>query len=52
MKVNNQNIKNKDRLKEQEKESVEIAAEKLAEIIIAWIELNQNKDKNVYEKRK
>jgi len=34
------------------KKIMEEAAEKLAVILIAQIELNKNKDKNIYEKRR
>ena len=35
-----------------DKESLEEASDRLAEIIVNWIELNRNKDKNAYEERK
>ena len=51
MKTKNQNKENKEELKDKKKESIEIAAERLAEIIILWIESNKIKNDN-YEKRK
>jgi len=50
METKNQNKENKEELEDKEKESIEIAAERLAEIMILWIE--SNKIKNNYEKRK
>ena len=40
------------RLDQEEKKPIEIAAERLAEILIAQIEFNKNKDKDAYEKRR
>jgi hypothetical protein len=50
MKTNNQDIKNEDKLKDKGKKPIEIAAEKLASILIAQIEFNRNKDR--YQKKK
>ncbi len=49
METKNQNTENKEELKNKKKESIEIAAEKLAEIMILWIE--SNKVKNNHEER-
>lgn len=46
----NKTEKNKD--ENETKAIMEQAAEKLANILITCIELNQNKDKNTYEKRR
>jgi len=48
------NPKEQDKKKKNEnRELVEEASSRLAEIIISWIEFGQqNKDKNAYEKRK
>jgi|GEM_PF-5809790 len=37
--------------KDESREVLEQASSRLAEIIIAWIEFYQNKDKNTYEER-
>jgi len=52
METDNQDIENQSELKGKDKRPIEIAAEKLAAIIIAQIEFNKNKDKNVYEEKK
>ena len=47
------NPKEKEKKNKYENERLlEEASDKLASIMIAWIEFNKNKDKNVYEKRK
>ena len=45
------NIKKTEKDKYDNKEALEIASDRLAEIIVSWIELNRNKDKNAYEER-
>jgi len=49
MKRKKQNIENKN--KNVVREVMEEAAERLAAILIAQIEFNRNKNKNIYEKR-
>jgi len=48
------NIKKTEENKDEnaDKEIMEEAAEKLASVLITWIEFNRNKDKNAYEKRR
>jgi len=52
MKTNDKHLKNENELKDKNKKLMELAASRLAEIFVAQIEFNKNKNKNIYEKRR